>query len=371
MNEVYAQRVLHLRQTCGNSSYDFLGDSTDRDVMRNIHIDQNHNLVYCQIQKVGSTFIRKLLSNIFSSSNIGKTKPVFKRLTDRRDLGFAELHSVMQNADKFMFVRDPYSRILSGYVDKLYCPNTLYWKVTGRYVVSDIRENGDALSLRCGHDVTFQEFVKYIIKSESVGKHTDRHFTPAFEHCRPCQIPYDFIGKFESFKDDILFLIDVWNKEYGTNITFDDFEAATAESRAQDQSNRIFSMRKGLERCMSFYDACVRSWRDLQIRGILPIQEAFPFSPEFTENKMTKFDYLTAAKKAIAAITNTKAVKAQRTEAFIEAYSLIPMDDLYKLQQVLRPDCDLFNYDSRPPKIFDRKSNNSPKRLKYFDLLHN
>jgi hypothetical protein len=59
---------------------------------------------------------------------------------------------------------------------------------------------------------------------------------------------------------------------------------------------------------------------------VLPIQEAFPFSPEFTENKMTKLDYLTAAKKAIAAITNTKAVKAQRTEAFIEAYSLIPMD---------------------------------------------
>jgi hypothetical protein len=38
---------------------------------------------------------------------------------------------------------------------------------------------------------------------------------------------------------------------------------------------------------------------------------------------MTMLDYLTAAKKAIAAITNTKAVKAQRTEAFIEAYSLI------------------------------------------------
>jgi hypothetical protein len=56
-----------------------------------------------------------------------------------------------------MFVRDPHSRILSGYVDKLYCPNTLYWKVTGRYVVSDIRENGDALlnKLRIKVDPTF------------------------------------------------------------------------------------------------------------------------------------------------------------------------------------------------------------------------
>jgi hypothetical protein len=51
---------------------------------------------------------------------------------------------------------------------------------------------------------------------------------------------------------------------------------------------------------------------------------------------MTMHDYLTAAKKAIAAITNTKAVKTQRTEAFIEPYSLIPMNDLYKLQQVVK-----------------------------------
>jgi hypothetical protein len=58
------------------------------------------------------------------------------------------------------------------------------------------------------------------------------------------------------------------------------------------------------------------------------------FVPYSLFHTSTKNDYLTAAKKAIAAITNTKAVKAQRTEAFIEAYSLIPMDDLYKLQHL-------------------------------------
>ena len=43
------------------------------------------------------------------------------------------------------------------------------------------------------------------------------------------------IGKFESFKNDIFFLIEVWNKGYGTNITFDDFGAKTAVTLAKSQ----------------------------------------------------------------------------------------------------------------------------------------
>lgn len=368
VNEVYAERVLHLRQTCRNSSSEYLGDSTDKDVANNIHIEQNHNLVYCQIQKVGSTFIRSLLKRLFQSSVIEQSETGFKRLKDRTDLGFAELHSVIQNSDKFMFVRDPYTRVLSGYVDKLFCPNTLYWRVTGKYVVSQIRKNANQLSLSCGHDVTFPEFVQYIIQSEKGGTHTDRHFTPLYEHCRPCQIPYDFIGKFETFKDDILFLLNVWNKGYGTNITFDDFESETAAQRAESQGKLLFGMRKQLENCMTFYNASLRSWRDLQIRGILPIKESFPFSAEFTEHHMTNTDFISAAKKAIDSESDSKAVKAQRDEAFVEAFSLVPMDDLYKLQKVLEPDCNLFNYDSRPPKIFERQDGNQ-KNLKYFDTL--
>ncbi|VDI20845.1 carbohydrate 4-sulfotransferase 8 [Mytilus galloprovincialis] len=368
VNEIYAERVLHLRETCRVSSDEFLGDSKDNDVKHNIHVEQNHNLVYCQIQKVGSTFLRKLLSKVFMSSNIQKSKRGFIRLTQHKDIGFAELHSVIQKSDKFMFVREPFSRVLSGYVDKLFCTNTLYWKITGKYIVSQIRDDASSASLRCGHDVTFPEFVKYIIQSENLSKHKDRHFTPMYEHCRPCQIPYDFIGKLESFKEDVLFLINVWNNAYGTNITFNDFDTETSESRVLGQASRIFGMRKQLERCMSFYNASVRSWRDLQIRGVLPIQEPYPFSPEFTRDHMTRMDFFEAAKQAIASVSDIRAVKAQRNEAFIEAFSLIPMEDLYQLQNILKPDCDLFNYDCKPPKIFARNKNND-KRLKYFDLL--
>jgi hypothetical protein len=289
------------------------------------------------------------------------------RLKNWKDLGFLKLHSVIQNSDKFMFVRDPYSRVLSGYVDKLFCPNEAYQKTSlGAFIVSEIREDASSLSLHCGHDVTFPEFVKYIILSEKRRIYRDRHFTPMYEHCRPCQIPYDFIGKFESFKKDISFLIDVWNKGYGTNIIFDDFEAKTAVTLAKRQCERLFQMRAEMKPCMTFYNASVRFWRDMQIRGILPIQKSFPFSTEYTINHMTEEDLFMAIKKTLSTIDDITSVKNQRTEALIEAYSLVTMEDLYGLQTVIQPDCLLFNYDCRPPNIFDRKGTITP--LKYFNL---
>lgn len=123
INDVYSQRVLHLRDACLNSSDEFVGYSTDDTVGHNLHFDQSHNLLYCQIQKVGSTFIRNLLSKVIEYSTASKTRTSLMRLQNWKDLGFLKLHSVIQNSDKFMFVRDPYSRVLSGYVDKLFSPN--------------------------------------------------------------------------------------------------------------------------------------------------------------------------------------------------------------------------------------------------------
>ena len=60
--------------------------------------------------------------------------------------------------------------------------------------------------------------------------------------------------------------------------------------------------------------------------------------------------------KKQSTIDDITSVKNQWTEALIEAYSLVKMEDLYGLQTVIQPDCLLFNYDCRPPNIFDYKS---------------
>ena len=61
---------------------------------------------------------------------------------------------------KFMFARDPYTRIWSAYLDKFVLP--LFWH-TGKEVVKEMRNNATKASLECGHDVTFKEFLFYIL----------------------------------------------------------------------------------------------------------------------------------------------------------------------------------------------------------------
>jgi hypothetical protein len=56
--------------------------------------------------------------------------------------------------------QEPFERLLSGYADKLYSPNAAYWNFIGRYIVTNFREKPSNLSLECGHDITFEEFVK-------------------------------------------------------------------------------------------------------------------------------------------------------------------------------------------------------------------
>jgi hypothetical protein len=51
-------------------------------------------------------------------------------------------------------------------------------------------------------DVTFPEFVRYVIDSWHEGEVLDRHWIPQFRLCQPCQIHYDFIGHYETLYED-------------------------------------------------------------------------------------------------------------------------------------------------------------------------
>lgn len=93
---------------------------------------------------------------------------------------------------RFMFVREPYSRLLSAFVDKLFCPNPYFWKSIGTYIMKNFRTNATEASMNCGHDVTFPEVVKYVIHAQQTGKHRDGHFIPTHDHCNLCLVKYHF-----------------------------------------------------------------------------------------------------------------------------------------------------------------------------------
>ena len=74
----------------------------------------------------------------------------------------------------------------------------------GRKIIKEFRENPALESLQKGHDVTFSEFIKYVLNAKEIehGK-VDRHWTSYTDLCHPCSAGYDFIGKYETFNEDV------------------------------------------------------------------------------------------------------------------------------------------------------------------------
>ncbi len=109
-----------------------------------------------------------------------------------------ELFQKIETYFKFLFVRNPLDRLLSAYRDMF----TQYSKYT-HFISNEIwPDNNKTLSstpwqnfTKNGSDVTFAEFVKYLLDLSS----RKEQFNP---HWLPCKILYDVIGKMETIQSD-------------------------------------------------------------------------------------------------------------------------------------------------------------------------
>ena len=106
---------------------------------------------------------------------------------------------------KVMFVRHPFERLLSAYINKFTKTYNVYFhKRYGRRIVRRYRENASAQSLRRGNDVTFSEFIQYVLDPLTTqSAEFNAHWRPCYQLCMPCVVRYDYIGKYETLAQDV------------------------------------------------------------------------------------------------------------------------------------------------------------------------
>lgn len=108
---------------------------------------------------------------------------------------------------KFAFVRHPLERLISAYRNKFganYTSSEYFRSRYGRQIIRQYRANASEESLARGHDVTFVEFVRYVIDPRTASQPGgfNEHWKPQHELCLPCTIRYNIIGKYETLNDD-------------------------------------------------------------------------------------------------------------------------------------------------------------------------
>lgn len=182
-------------------------------------VDDDHRLLYCAVPKVACTNWKRVLLTLSGKVKSAKIQNLvdndFHRQlakTYLRRLDSYTLRDIQLRLNsyyKFMFVREPFERLLSAYRNKLAsAEDEEFRRLYGRDIIRRYRKRPSVTSLQRGHDVTFEEFVRYLLGLKTARLETfEPHWRPYHQLCHPCHVDYDFIGKYETLDEEVDFVL--------------------------------------------------------------------------------------------------------------------------------------------------------------------
>ena len=224
----------------------------------------------------------------------------------------------------------------------------------GSFIVEKFREPPVPASQQgCGHDVTFAEFIKFFIFSETTGTHQDVHYVPVYQLCDVCRQHFDFIGKLETFSEDVQYIYSSVNESTDVGISSD---LKKIYSRGLYFGNKF--RKQNYSECMRLCDGYKQVWWGFQSMGFVPRSSVFPFSADHCENltdisarKLNREFYEKV--KGVYLSSKGKFEKQKQKDEFLrDMYKQVTLKDRLALQKVLIKDSELFGYPSFPEEVF-------------------
>ncbi|KAK3519497.1 hypothetical protein QTP70_032522 [Hemibagrus guttatus] len=156
------------------------------------------------------------------------------RLRSLSEYSTAEINRRLRTYLKFIFVRDPFERLVSAYRNKFTRSyNTAFHKRYGTKIVRRHRANPRPEALEKGSDVSFEEFVYYLVDPRTQREEPfNEHWERAHALCHPCLIHYDVVGKYESLAQDSRYVLKLAGAEGEVEFPASSKSTRTTESMA-------------------------------------------------------------------------------------------------------------------------------------------
>ena len=208
------KRVMALDQECKNlekNGSEF--QNIQKSKLDHLIVDDRYKVLYCYVPKVACTNLKRVFLLLTGKMNV--TDPLLlksgdvhaglgKYLTYLDNLPASGIKYRFLHYKKVIFVREPFERILSAYRNKFLQKGNDYFKEKfGKRIIKRYRENPNSEALETGSDVTFREFVQYLLDDRTKKQGYNEHWETFHNLCHPCHIRYNYIGKYESLDEDV------------------------------------------------------------------------------------------------------------------------------------------------------------------------
>uniref|UniRef100_A0A3B3I192 Carbohydrate sulfotransferase n=1 Tax=Oryzias latipes TaxID=8090 RepID=A0A3B3I192_ORYLA len=185
-----------LRKQCGGVNQSLV--NLNKIDLKNFIVDDQHGIIYCYIPKV--THHLRLLTFIKAYKRVPYLKDLViclkgdqGRLFMTQNIGHA---AKLKHYTKFLFVRDPFVRLISAYRDKMLNYDQYFFKG-----YTDLPYNHE-VAKKNGLRPSFYNFIQYILDPRTQTYAFEPHWRQMYRLCHPCLIEYDFVGHQESLQED-------------------------------------------------------------------------------------------------------------------------------------------------------------------------
>jgi len=210
--------VLRTTKAVAESSYGFArttGAETIQSVVRlerigyDMYYGGNGRYLYQPIPKNACTKIKSLLlqiENMPVDSNWWHVhQKEYNGFPGTHNLTLEEQLDIFQGRTdtfRFVFIRNPYARLASAYFDKL-------GKNIAPHIVRRIKTFAGQNRIPLSDPITFSEFVT-VVSHQSIANvaDIDQHFRPQYYEGRFFIVNFDFVGRMETFPDDLNYVLE-------------------------------------------------------------------------------------------------------------------------------------------------------------------
>ncbi|KAK3576120.1 hypothetical protein CHS0354_028019 [Potamilus streckersoni] len=346
----HKRRIEHIKNVC--ASYHVMGNATAIKPQRYFLYSKHYNFEYCIVPKIGCTYWKQLFKVLELDHPDYKAIFSQKRAKVHKTVQFIN-RSQGQTGRLIQVARNPFSRLYSAYIDKIYLPifkpavvNIERWR---RRTLKNRKVKGG-----CANEITFQEFLEYISVTEEKGLMLNPHWRPVSSMCSTCSQNVILLVKQESFVKDVQFTlryIGVDGEKY------ERLSEAMTKKRIELSLPGIVETVLNLNfrpsRCMDGREIARRLWFSFQIQGYIDVLLDFPetlFDPKVWDVSRNG----TYISDIVLTTINTHPLSREKSQqqryTFLRsAYMSVDKNILKRIVEIYSKDFELFQYSKVPP----------------------